>query len=84
MDYLSQRKRRHHSHRVGLEVVMQLASSQDYGVNQLLDVGVTRLSLGEHFADEVDRSLDGQSVSLLLPLDDYGRADHLGCRGDVE
>ena len=59
LDYLSQRERRHHGHRVGLEVVTQLASSQDYGVDQFLDVGVVRLSLGEHFADEVDRSLDG-------------------------
>ena len=59
LDYLSQRERRHHGHRVGLEVVTQLASSQDYGVDQLLDVGVACLSLEEHLADEVDMSLNG-------------------------
>ena len=59
MDYLSQGERRYYSHRVGLKVVAQLASSQDYGVDKLLDVGVARFGLGDHFADEVDRSLDG-------------------------
>ena len=59
LDYLSQRERRHHGHRVGLEVVTQLASSQDYGVDQFLDVGVACFGLGEHFIDEVNRSLDG-------------------------
>ena len=62
MDYLSQGERRHHSHRVGLEVVAQLVSSQDYGVDQLLDVGVACFGLGEHLADEVNRSLGGQSM----------------------
>ena len=37
----------------------QLTPSQDYGVDQLLDVGVACLSLGEHLVDEVNRSLDG-------------------------
>ena len=59
MDYLSQGERRNHGHRVGFEVVTQLASSQDYGVDKLLDVRVACFGLGEHFADEVDRSLDG-------------------------
>ena len=59
MDYLSQGERRYHSHRVGLEVVAQLALSQDYGIDKLLDVGVACFGLGEHFADEVDRLLDG-------------------------
>ena len=59
MDYLSQGERRYHGHWVGLEVVTQLASSQDYAVDQLLDVGVACLGLGEHFADEVNRLLGG-------------------------
>ena len=58
MDYLSQGERRHHGHRVGLEVVTQLTSSQDYGIDQLLDVGVACLSFGEYLADEVNRYLD--------------------------
>ena len=59
MDYLSQGERRYHSHWVGLEVVTQLALGQDYGVDWLLDVVVARFGLGEHFANEVNRSLDG-------------------------
>ena len=59
MDYLSQGERRHHGYWVGLEVVTQLAPSQDYGVDQLLDVGVACFGLGEHLADEVNRSLGG-------------------------
>ena len=59
MDYLSQGERRYYRYRVGLEVVAQLASSQDYGVDKLLDVGVACFGLGEHFTDEVNRSLDG-------------------------
>ena len=53
LDYLSQRERQHHGHWVGLEVVTQLALSLDYDVDQLLDVGVARFGLGEHFTDEV-------------------------------
>jgi len=40
------------------EVVLQLASGEDYGVDQLLDLGVTCLGLREHLADEIDRPLD--------------------------
>ena len=84
MDYLLQGERRHHGYWVGFEVVTQLASSQDYSIDQFLDVGVACFGLGEYFADEVDRSLDGQSMPLFLPLDYYGRADHLGRYGDVK
>ena len=59
MDYLPQGERRHHGYRVGFKVVTQLALSQDYGVDQLLDVGVACFGLREHFIDEVNRSLDG-------------------------
>ena len=59
LDYFPQGERRHHGHRVGFDVVTQLALCQDYGVDQLLDVGVACLGLGEYFADEVNRSLDG-------------------------
>ena len=59
MDYLSQGERRYHGHWVGLEEVTQLAPGQDYGVDQLLDLGVACFGLGEHFADEVNRSLGG-------------------------
>ena len=62
----------------------QLAPSQDYGEDQLLDMGVACLSFGEYFANEVNGSLDRESMPLFLPLDYYCRADHLGRCGDVE
>ena len=62
----------------------QFAPGQDHGVDQLLDVGVTCFGLGEHLADEINRSLGGQSMPLFLPLYYYGNADHLGRCGDVE
>jgi hypothetical protein len=37
-----------------LEVVMQLAPSQEHGVEQLLDLWIPGLGLGQDFADEVD------------------------------
>ena len=67
-----------------LEVVAQFAPGQDHGVDQFLDVGVACFGLREHLADEINRSLGGQSVPLFLPLYHYGGADHLGRCGDVE
>ena len=55
---ISPRGKTHHSHWVGFEVVTQLASSQDYVIDQLLDVGVACLSFREYFANEVNGSLD--------------------------
>ena len=62
----------------------QLVPSQDYGEGQLLDMGVACLSFREYFANEVNGSLDRESMPHFLPLDYYCRADHLGHCGDVE
>jgi len=43
LDYLAQGEGRDHRDRVAEEVVLQLASGEDYGVDQLLDLGVTCL-----------------------------------------
>jgi len=64
--------------------VLQLASGEDYGVDQLLDLGVTCLGFREHLADEIDRPLDGQWVPLLLPLDRHSCTDDLGRRGNIK
>jgi hypothetical protein len=37
-----------------LKVVMKLASSQDHGVQQLLDLWVPGIGFGQDFTDEVD------------------------------
>jgi hypothetical protein len=42
------------------------------------------LSLGQDFADEVDRLLDRERMPLLLSLNGDGRADHLVGRRDVQ
>ena len=69
---------------MGFKVVTQLAPSQDCGKDQLLDMGVACLSFREYFANEVNGSLDRESMPLFLPLDYYYRADHLGRYGNVE
>ena len=47
-------------------------------------MGVACLSFGEYFANEVNGSLDRESMPLFLPLDYYCCADHLGHCDDVE
>jgi hypothetical protein len=39
--------------------VVKLAPCEHHRVEQLLDLRVTRLGLGQHLADVVNRSLDG-------------------------
>jgi len=66
------------------KVVLQLASGEDYGVDQLLDLWVTRFGLQEYLADEIDQPLDRQCMPLLLPLDHHRCTDDLGCRGNIK
>ena len=65
------------------EVVLQLVACKDYGVDQLLNLGVTCLGLREHLADEIDWPLDWQRMPLLLPLDHHRCTDDLGRRGNI-
>jgi hypothetical protein len=53
---------------VSLEVVAELAPREDHRVEQLLDLRITRLCLGQNLADVVDRSLDWQGVPFLRAL----------------
>jgi hypothetical protein len=61
--------KRHHGHRVALEVVAKFAPRQDDGIQQLLDLRVANLGLREYLTDEVDWSLNEQGMSFLCPLD---------------
>jgi len=58
LDYLAQGEGRDHCDRVAEEVVLHLASGEDYSVDQLLDLGVTCLGFREHLTDKIDRPLD--------------------------
>ena len=80
-DLLPEGERREHGDGVSLEVVAQLAPSQDHCVEQLLDLWIPCLGFKQHFTDEVHRPLDGPSVSLLLSFHKDGCADDLshGC-----
>jgi hypothetical protein len=69
---------------VSLEVVTELASREDHCVEQLLDLRITRLCLGQNLADVIYRPLDWQGVPLLRALYYDDSADHLSGRGDVE
>ena len=64
--------------------MLQLAAGEDYGIDQLLDLGVTCLSLREYFTDKIDWPLDWQRMALLLPFDYHRCTDNLGRRGDVK
>jgi hypothetical protein len=69
---------------MSLEVVSQLPPCQNHRAQQLLDLRVADLGLGEHLADEVDWPLNGQCMPLFLPLDHNRGANHLSGRGDVD
>ena len=62
----------------------QLPPCQDHSIQQLLNLWVADLGLGQHFADEVDRPLNGQCMPFLLPFDHNRGANHLSGRGDVD
>ena len=64
--------------------MLQLASGEDYSIDQLLDLGVTCFGFREHLTDEIDRPLDWQRMPLLLPFDHHSCTDDLGRRGNVK
>jgi hypothetical protein len=67
-----------------LEVVSQLPPRQDHRVQQLLNLRVADLGLGQYLTDEVNRPLDGQSMPFFLSLNHDRGADHLSGSGDVD
>jgi hypothetical protein len=67
-----------------LEVVSQLPPRQNHCVQQLLNLWVADLGLGQYLTDEVDRPLDGQCMPLFSSLNHDRDADHLSGSGDVD
>ena len=55
----------------------------EHGEQELLDLGVTRLPIGQNLAHEVHKALYFESASLLPSLNDQGSTDHLCCGHDV-
>jgi hypothetical protein len=69
---------------MGLEVVEKLASCENHCVEQLLDLGVAHLGVGQDLADVVYWPLNRQGVAFLRALyHDHG-TNHLGGRSHVE
>jgi hypothetical protein len=69
---------------MGLEVVAELAPHENHCIEQLLDLWVARLGVGQDLADVVHRPLNQQGVAFLRALyHDHG-ADHLGGRSYIE
>ena len=66
------------------EVVQELLGRHQHGVQKLLHLGVSSLSVGEYLTDEVHRSLNLHGVSQLLPFDDEGGAHNVVVCRDVE
>jgi hypothetical protein len=64
--------------------VTEFAPREDHYVEQLLDLRITRLCLGQNLVDVIYRPLDWQGVPLLRALYYDDSADHLSGRGDVE
>jgi hypothetical protein len=67
-----------------LEVVSQLLPCQDHRVQQLLNLWVADLGLGQYLTDEVDWPLDGQCMPLFSSLNHDRGADHLSGSSDVD
>jgi hypothetical protein len=62
----------------------QFAPSQDYCVQEFLDLWVASLCFGQYLTNEVHRHLNNQGMSFLLPFDYNRNTDHLSGCDDVE
>jgi hypothetical protein len=51
------------------EIVLQLLSRHEHGVQELLHLRVAGLGLGEYLADKLHQSLNLQHLTRLLPFD---------------
>jgi hypothetical protein len=60
--------------------VPQLSPSDQDGIQELLDLKVTGLGIGQDLTDKINRALHLESVPCLFPLYNQGGADHL-CGG---
>jgi hypothetical protein len=68
---------------VRLKIVAQLPSADEDGIQELLDLWVTCLGVGQDFTDEVDRTLDFESMTFLLPFHYDGGTHYLSSGRDV-
>jgi hypothetical protein len=69
---------------VRLEVVAQLSSGDEDSVQELLDMWVACLGVGQYFTDKVDRTLVFEGVTLLLPFHYDGGTHYLSSGSDVQ
>ena len=77
LDDLAEREGRHDHHRMRLEVVTQLPLGDKDGVQELLDLGVAGLGIGQDLANEVHGKLHFEGMFLFFSLYHQGGADHL-------
>jgi hypothetical protein len=66
------------------EVVAQLFLSDKDSIQELLDLRVARLGVKQDFTDEVDRTLDLEGMTLLLPFHHDGGTHHLSSGHDIQ
>ena len=77
MNNLSEWERGDDRHLVLGEVVLQLLGRHDDSVEKFLCLRVPRLGVGQHFANEVNGSLDLKGMFMFFPFDHQGGADHM-------
>jgi hypothetical protein len=68
---------------VRLEVVAQLPPGDEDDVKELLDLCVMCLGVEQDFTDEVDQTLDSESVTFLLPFHYDGSTHYLSSGCDI-
>jgi hypothetical protein len=64
--------------------VDQLSLGDEYRIQQLLDMQVSHLRLGQHFTNEVYGPLYLEYMAHSFSFHHQGRADHLGSGCHVE
>jgi hypothetical protein len=57
--------------------VPQLSPGDQDGVQELLDLRITGLGIGQDLADKINRALHRESVPCLSPLHNQSSADYL-------
>jgi hypothetical protein len=68
---------------VRFKVVAQLPLGDEDGIQELLDLWVMRLSVEQDIADEVDRTLNFESMTFLLLFHYDGGTHYLSSDRDI-
>jgi hypothetical protein len=86
LDHFPEREARHNRDWVRLKVVAQLSPGDEDNVQELLDLRVTCLGVGQNITNEVDQTLDLEGVAFLLQFHHDGGTHHLsgGCNVQYE